>query len=165
MNSRFIEQTFHRWGGRLLVAVIVLLTSPLNAQTTHITHFVAPKYPPLARRMTISGQVELKAKVRNTQVFEVEVVSTVHPMLTQSATEAAKEWEFELGGGEATPRTVNIQVIYGFTGKIKSSDPATTVRADFGHLSVRVFITTDAYPTGHYDSIDPPVQPAQSRQR
>lgn len=151
------------WSIRSLTFSACFIVLPLFSQTTHITHFVAPQYPPLARQVTISGQVTLKAKVDPAgKILNLEADRSAHPMLIESATAAVKDWEFDLGRAE---RTATILVIYGFSGVTKQTNPKTTIRADFDQLFVRVFITTDAYPTGHYDALDPPERPDPTRQK
>lgn len=164
MNSELTELSIRGWMGRLLVTAFVWSACPLYSQVDQLKRFVSPQYPPLARQVTISGQVALKAKVgQNGDVVNVEVVRSAHPMLTQSAIAAVKEWEFEPGRGERPERIASVLVIYGLSGIVRASNPKTTIAADFEHLSVRVFVTTDAYPTGHYDPVDPPMQPAQTQ--
>lgn len=162
MSACQLRIPIYKWSVQLFASAFLWSAFPLLSQTSQITHFVAPQYPPLARQVTISGQVVLKAKIDPSgKLSNLEVDSSAHPMLTQSATAAVKEWEFDLGRVE---RTALIQVVYGFSGITRRTDPKTTVRADFDQLFVRVFITTDAYPTGHYDTVDPP-QPATQRQK
>jgi len=133
---------------RLLLLNLVLgMTLPLIAQMAQITHFVAPQYPPLARQTTISGQVVLKATIDTLgKVIKLVADSSVHPLLTESATAAVKEWQFSPGG---STQVVTVVFIYGFSGKTRDTNPITVVRADFGALAVRVYITTDSYPMSH----------------
>jgi len=130
---------------RLFLLTLVLgMILPLNAQVTQITHFVAPQYPPLARQTTISGQVVLKATIDTMgKVMKLVADSSVHPLLTESATAAVKEWQFSPGDSK---KVVTAVFIYGFSGKTRDTNPVTVVRADFEALAVRVYVTTDSYP-------------------
>ena len=63
---------------------------------------VAPTYPELAHRMNISGTVKIEVTVApNGTVKEARVVGG-HPVLAQSALDAAKKWRFEPAASEST---------------------------------------------------------------
>ena len=63
---------------------------------------VAPAYPELAHRMNISGTVKIEVTVApNGTVKEARVVGG-HPVLAQSALDAAKKWRFEPAASEST---------------------------------------------------------------
>ena len=147
MTSRLIRCLCRVSSRLLLFTSLLWIASPMVAQLPQITHFVAPQFPPLARRATVSGQVVLKATVGPTgKIVRVAAESSAHPLLTESATAAVNEWAFSSGG---SGRIVTINVIYGFSGKVRAADPITTVGADFGNLAVRVYVTTDPYPMEH----------------
>jgi TonB family protein len=58
---------------------------------------VTPKYPELARKMHLVAKVKIEVKVApNGDVIKTSVVGG-HPVLVQSAEEAAKQWKFEAG--------------------------------------------------------------------
>src|SRR6201997_3274869 len=58
-------------------------------------HMVQPTYPPLARQARIQGIVVLEALIgKDGSIQNLHVVSG-HPMLTNSALEAVKEWKYK----------------------------------------------------------------------
>jgi protein TonB len=63
---------------------------------------VAPVYPELARKMSISGTVKIEVVVApNGTVKDARVVGG-HPVLANAALEAAKKWRFEPAASENT---------------------------------------------------------------
>ena len=63
---------------------------------------VQPAYPELAHRMNISGTVKIEVTVSpNGSVKEARIVGG-HPVLAQSALDAAKKWRFEPASAEST---------------------------------------------------------------
>lgn len=63
---------------------------------------VQPTYPELARKMNISGTVKIEVVVApNGTVKEARVVGG-HPVLANSALDAAKKWKFEPSGAESS---------------------------------------------------------------
>jgi len=60
-----------------------------------LVHKVQPQYPPLARQARIQGVVVLQALIgKDGSIQNLHVVSG-HPMLTNSALEAVKEWRYK----------------------------------------------------------------------
>jgi protein TonB len=60
-----------------------------------LVHKVQPSYPPLARQARIQGTVVLQALIgKDGSIQNLHVVSG-HPMLTNSALEAVKEWRYK----------------------------------------------------------------------
>jgi protein TonB len=63
---------------------------------------VQPTYPELAHKMNISGIVKIEVTVApNGSVKEARVIGG-HPVLAQSALDAAKRWRFEPAASEST---------------------------------------------------------------
>jgi TonB family protein len=63
---------------------------------------VQPLYPELARKMNISGTVKIEIVVApNGTVKDARVVGG-HPVLANSALDAARKWRFEPAGAEST---------------------------------------------------------------
>jgi TonB family protein len=63
---------------------------------------VQPSYPELAHKMNISGVVKIEVTVApNGTVKEARVVGG-HPVLAQSALDAAKRWRFEPAASDST---------------------------------------------------------------
>ena len=68
----------------------------LDAGTYQFSHFVVPKYPPLAMQARIQGKVELRLTLEpdSGRVLQVEAVAG-HPLLKPSAIDAATQWRFK----------------------------------------------------------------------
>ena len=63
---------------------------------------VQPSYPELARKMKITGAVKIEVTVApNGSVKEARIVGG-HPVLANSALDAAKKWRFEPAASEST---------------------------------------------------------------
>ena len=90
-------------------AVGPVYTNAQNAQNTQNDEMVRraktkvqPTYPELAHKMNISGTVKIEVTVApNGTVKEARVVGD-HPVLAQSALDAAKRWRFEPAAAEST---------------------------------------------------------------
>jgi protein TonB len=60
-----------------------------------LTHQVKPQYPPIAKQAHIQGPVVLKAVIgRDGKIENLQVVSG-HPMLSQAALQAVKQWRYK----------------------------------------------------------------------
>jgi TonB family protein len=81
--------------GPVTVAEVSSIPELLNAKEYRFSHFVAPKYPPLARSARIQGKVELQLTLEPAtgEILDVLAVSG-HPMLKPSAVDAGKQWRF-----------------------------------------------------------------------
>jgi TonB family protein len=92
----------------LPIATFVLLVGTLWAGTGRkIVKMNQPSYPSLAKQMHISGTVKLEATVeRNGQVKEVKVLGG-HPVLSDAAMTAAKNWKYE-PAAEETVETISV---------------------------------------------------------
>jgi TonB family protein len=63
---------------------------------------VQPAYPELARKMNLAGTVKIEVVVApNGTVKDARVVGG-HPVLANTALEAAKKWRFEPAAGESS---------------------------------------------------------------
>jgi len=90
-------------------AVGPIYSNAQNAQNTQNEEMVRraktkvqPSYPELAHKMNISGIVKIEVTVApNGTVKEARVVGG-HPVLAQSALDAAKRWRFEPAAAEST---------------------------------------------------------------
>jgi protein TonB len=90
-------------------AVGPVYSNAQNAQNTQNDEMVRraktkvqPTYPELAHKMNISGTVKIEVTVApNGTVKEARVVGG-HPVLAQSALDAAKRWRFEPAASEST---------------------------------------------------------------
>jgi TonB family protein len=67
-----------------------------------IKNKVAPVYPELAKRMSITGVVKLQVTVAaNGSIKNAKVIGG-HPVLASAALDAVKKWRFEAGPEEST---------------------------------------------------------------
>jgi TonB family protein len=102
-----------RMGHRLLqaaaLAAMVALALPVRAGDTRaVKSRVAPVYPEIAKRMRISGEVQLDVTVdAQGKVKDVKPVSGNH-MLEIAAEDAVRQWKFVPGDGDTVvPVAVN----------------------------------------------------------
>jgi len=80
-----------------------------------LIHQVTPQYPMLARQARIQGTVVLQAVIgRDGTVQNLHVVSG-HPMLTQAAIEAVKQWRYKPYYLNGEPVEVDTQININFT--------------------------------------------------
>jgi len=81
----------------------------LNPSAYRFSHFVDPKYPPLAKAARIQGKVvlELNVEPADGKVRSASAISG-HPLLTPSALEASRQWQFE--PNSVTSNTVNVTI-------------------------------------------------------
>lgn len=100
-------QASRRWMGLVMVAVLMLFMAPTAVHgqgeiTRKVKNKVAPVYPEIARRMSISGVVKLVVVVApNGNVTSTKVLGG-HPLLINAAEDAIKKWKFEPGPEEST---------------------------------------------------------------
>jgi TonB family protein len=81
----------------------------VNSQAHRFSHYVAPKYPPLAMQARIEGKVELQLAVEPAtgDIHSASAISG-HPLLTPSAIDAARQWRFEPNSVESGTVTVTL---------------------------------------------------------
>jgi periplasmic protein TonB len=80
-----------------------------------LVHEVKPQYPTLARQARIQGTVVLQAVIgKDGTVQNLHVVSG-HPMLTQAAIEAVKQWRYKPYYLNGEPIEVDTQISVNFT--------------------------------------------------
>ena len=61
-------------------------------------HYVAPKYPDIARKTRIQGIVILEAIINKSgNVVDVKILKSLNSLCDKSAMKAAREWKFEPG--------------------------------------------------------------------
>jgi len=104
------RQRIQRWlAGAVFAGVATLIflhPLPGRAQQEEISRKVkskvAPAYPELARRMSISGVVKVQVVVApNGSVKSTKVVGG-HPLLVNAAVDAVKKWRFDPASEETT---------------------------------------------------------------
>jgi len=85
-----------------------------NVQAARLVKTVQPVYPSLAKQARISGTVTLHAIISTDgRVLSLEVLSG-HPMLTQAAMDAVRQWEYQptLLNGEPVEVDTTIEVVF-----------------------------------------------------
>jgi TonB family protein len=73
-----------------------------EALTRKVKSQVAPTYPELARRMSISGVVKIQVKVDKSGVIKETKLIGGHPVLANAALDAIKRWKYEPAAEETT---------------------------------------------------------------
>jgi TonB family protein len=63
---------------------------------------VAPTYPDLAKRMSISGVVKVMVTVDKSGNVKTTKLVGGHPVLAGAAMDAVKKWKYEAGSDETT---------------------------------------------------------------
>jgi protein TonB len=87
------------------------------AQGNLINH-PSPQYPAIARQARISGQVVLAATIsKNGSIENLHVISG-HPMLTQAALDAVRQWRYKpyMLNGEPTEVETTVTVNFNLGG-------------------------------------------------
>jgi len=89
-----------------LLGVVLLHPLPARAQQDELTRKVkskvAPAYPELAKRMSISGVVKVQVVVAQNGTVKSTKIVGGHPLLGNAATDAIKKWKFEPANEETT---------------------------------------------------------------
>lgn len=105
MSARGFERWFMRAALAVLTGAILLHPVSGRAQeeiTRKVKTKVAPAYPELARRMSISGVAKVQIVVAtNGSVKSAKVVGG-HPLLANAAVDAVRKWRFEPAAEETT---------------------------------------------------------------
>jgi protein TonB len=83
-----------------------------KVQAAKIAHQVTPVYPPLARQARLSGIVRLEAVISRSGTIESLQVMSGHPLLTQAALDAVRQWVYQptLLNGEPVEVLTQIEV-------------------------------------------------------
>lgn len=101
-------RAIRRWVCAALLGLAVGLTicpSASSAEeelTRKVRTKVAPVYPDIARRMSISGVVRVVVVVSPNGALKDTKVIGGHPLLVNAAMDALKRWKFEPAGEEST---------------------------------------------------------------
>ena len=105
MSARGIQRWLMGAALAALAGVILLHPVPGRAQeeiTRKVKTKVAPAYPELARRMSISGVAKVQIVVApNGSVKNAKIVGG-HPLLANAALDAVKKWRFEPAADETS---------------------------------------------------------------
>ena len=81
----------------------------------HVTHFVSPSYPPLARQTRISGTVVAKASVTNDgKVDHVEILNG-HALLRWAVEDSLRQWAFSPQPGETRSFELHCEFVLDFS--------------------------------------------------
>jgi periplasmic protein TonB len=81
----------------------------------NLIHDVRPQYPPLARQARIQGTVVLQAVIGKDGSIQNLRIMSGHPMLTQSALEAVKQWRYKPYYLNGEPVEVDTTINVNFT--------------------------------------------------
>lgn len=83
-----------------------------------LLHKITPAYPPLAKQARIQGSVVLQATIGKDGAIQNLRVISGHPMLTQSALDAVRQWKYKpyLLNGEAVEVETTVQVNFTLSG-------------------------------------------------
>jgi TonB family protein len=100
---------FSRVGNRLLAAaasasLLASMSTGLAAQegARKVKTSVTPVYPELAKRINLSGTVNIEVTITPSGTVKAAKVIGGSPVLVQSALEAVKRWKYEPGPVETT---------------------------------------------------------------
>lgn len=106
MSRRAIQHWFAGVVLLGLTGMILLHPLPGRAQQDDLSRKaktkVAPAYPELARRMSISGVVKVQVVVAPNGTVKTTKVVGGHPLLVNAAVDAVKKWKFETASEETT---------------------------------------------------------------
>ncbi|HEY7353804.1 MAG TPA: TonB family protein [Terriglobales bacterium] len=80
-----------------------------------VLHRVQPVYPPLARTARVQGSVILAAEIGKDGTIQNLHVISGHPLLTQAALDAVKQWRYRPYILNGEPVVVDTQVTVNFT--------------------------------------------------
>ena len=99
-----------KWNRRAmqLLAMILVATSMLafagdDAGARKVRNKVAPAYPEMAKRLSVSGAVKLEVVVGANGAVKAVRPLGGHPMLIDAAVAAVKQWRYEPGAEEVVP--------------------------------------------------------------
>jgi protein TonB len=80
-----------------------------------VIHKVQPTYPPLARTARVQGAVQLAAEIGKDGTVQNLHVLSGHPLLTQAALDAVKQWRYKPYILNGEPVIVDTQITVNFT--------------------------------------------------
>jgi protein TonB len=80
-----------------------------------VIHKVQPNYPPLARTARVQGAVQLAAIIGKDGTIQNLHVISGHPLLTQAALDAVKQWRYKPYILNGEPVEVDTQITVNFT--------------------------------------------------
>jgi protein TonB len=80
-----------------------------------VLHKVQPSYPPLARTARVQGSVVLAAVIGKDGTIQNLHVLSGHPLLTQAALDAVRQWRYRPYILNGEPVEVDTQVTVNFT--------------------------------------------------
>lgn len=128
--------------GATLTSMKLLAQNAPNGEAV-LAKLVPPTYPPLARQVRISGDVELMIEIQqNGKAASTEVIRG-HPLLVQAALESAKQSQFECRG--CAEGGLSLRLVYSFEldssrcvepGLRNSNEEPSRVIQSQGHVTV-----------------------------
>jgi TonB family protein len=96
--------------------------------TSHVTQRVAPTVPPIAKAVKIGGKVRLHIVISPSGQVSTATFVSGHPLLTQAAIDAVKQWKFKPFLEGETPIAVATDVELDFPVGMSESESATRDR-------------------------------------
>jgi TonB family protein len=105
VSARRLQRWFMRAALAVLAGVILLHPVSGRAQeeiTRKVKTKVAPAYPELARRMSISGVAKVQIVVAPNGSVKSAKILGGHPLLANAALDAVKKWRFDPAAEETT---------------------------------------------------------------
>jgi len=80
-----------------------------------LVHKVTPQYPPIAKSARVQGAVVLQASIGKDGTIQNLKVVSGHPMLSQAAIEAVKQWKYKPYFLNGQPVDVDTTITLNFT--------------------------------------------------
>jgi TonB family protein len=101
------SQPGRSWGSAFRLVVFTLMTVSASGQENRkLIDQPVPSYPPIARRVGLSGTVKVEVVVApDGRVKDVKVIGG-HPLLVDSTLEALKKWKYAPSNAETTATLV-----------------------------------------------------------
>lgn len=99
--------------------VVPTLTPPAKStfQQAKLIQRVNPRYPEFARRMRMTGAVEMELTISQTGSVSAVRVLSGEPVLAQSATAAVRQWKYEPAQSNGTSVESKVRLTIRFTGQ------------------------------------------------
>lgn len=107
-------------GVALLAVPLVILAQdapvrvPPSEASQAVISKVKPVYPEMARKMRLSGQVELEAVVNEQGEVETVEIKSGNPILRMAARDALKQWKFKPFTRDGRPVKAIVTVTFDF---------------------------------------------------
>jgi TonB family protein len=87
--------------GVFAVAPVLVHSQESTEGARKVLRKVPPKYPPIARKMKITGIVRIEAVVAPNGVVKGVSIKGGHPLLAQAAQDTIRDWKWEASAHES----------------------------------------------------------------